>query len=104
MSRAVTEPACAFSVYLSSQFAHYIYSGNIQVPLKPRLDGVESLLVDPRPELVLEVAVPALGDLHPAVDGDAAGPLLPAGDVRRVAPHREDLHAVELDVELRKVR
>ena len=82
---------------------HSVYI-ECSITVIPRLDGVENLLVDPRPELVLEVAVSALGDLHPAVDGHAAGPLLPAGDVRRVASHREDLHAVELDVELRKVR
>ena len=70
----------------------------------PWPDSVESLLVDSRPEFVLEVLVAPPGDLAPAVDGDAAGPVLPAGDVRRVATHRDDLHAVELDVELRKVR
>ena len=53
---------------------------------------------------MLEVAVPPLGDLRPAVDGHAAGPVLSAGDVRRVAPHRDDLHAVELYVELGQVR
>ena len=53
---------------------------------------------------MLEVLVAPPGDLAPAVHGNAAGPVLPAGDVRRVAPHRDDLHAVELDVELRKVR
>ena len=70
----------------------------------PRPDGVENLLVDSRPEFVLEVPVTPIGDLRPAVDSHAAGPVLPAGDVRRGATHREDLHAVELDVELRKMR
>ena len=53
---------------------------------------------------MLEVLVAPPGDLASAVDGNPTGPVLPAGDVRRVAPHRDDLHAVELDVELRKVR
>ena len=70
----------------------------------PRPDGVENLLVDSRPEFVLEVPVTPIGDLRPAVDSHAAGPVLPAGDVRRVAPHRNYLRAVELDVELWKVR
>ena len=50
------------------------------------------------------MAVAPPGDLPPAVDGHAAGPALSAGDVRRVAPHRDYLGAVELDVELGKVR
>ena len=62
------------------------------------------LLGHSRPELVLEVTVALLGDLPPAVDGDAAGAVLAARDVGRVAPHRDYLHAVKLDVELGQVR